>query len=275
VSLIQFVSDLVKYDPNQTRDDHGRWTSGGGGSASESHPEESRLQQLSSGKVKDVTENTFKKPNIRFLEMQDGSRAVFKMKDDPDSQQLRSNITPGNELERERAAWEVSKIVGMDHMTTPLIPYKHNGEDGILMKMQSGKIALDSEHDLFGGGKEIGRVAMFDYVIGNEDRHGGNWLVDGDKIHLIDHGLTFPESNNIKTTYNMAFNDEAFHAGRGTSTYVLESSPKSYIRPYIEHRQEILGKLKEMGLPKASIDGVDYRITQASKWESWPRTNGL
>ncbi len=38
-------------------------------------------------------------------------------------------------------------------------------------------------------------AAAFDFLIGNTDRHDGNWMIKADgKMMLIDHGLTFPNT---------------------------------------------------------------------------------
>jgi hypothetical protein len=34
-------------------------------------------------------------------------------------------------------------------------------------------------------------LQLFDYIIGNSDRHGGNWLVEGEKIWAIDNAYSF------------------------------------------------------------------------------------
>jgi hypothetical protein len=48
------------------------------------------------------------------------------------------------------------------------------------------------------GIREFQKLAMFDFIIGNTDRHSGNWMVDEQhKLRAIDHGLSFPEQNNL------------------------------------------------------------------------------
>lgn len=48
------------------------------------------------------------------------------------------------------------------------------------------------------GDKVIGRLALYDYVIGNGDRHDGNWMTDGvSKIYLVDHERSFRQSDHL------------------------------------------------------------------------------
>lgn len=39
-------------------------------------------------------------------------------------------------------------------------------------------------------------AAFFDALTGQQDRHTGNLLVDGSRLHLIDHGFTFAVTGN-------------------------------------------------------------------------------
>jgi hypothetical protein len=64
---------------------------------------------------------------------------------------------------------------------------------GSLQAWQPGRQAGDSKEPYGKNPGDIGRAAVFDHVVGNTDRHQGNWMVDdAGKIHLIDHGLAFP-----------------------------------------------------------------------------------
>lgn len=52
--------------------------------------------------------------------------------------------------------------------------------------------ALQEYHERYTGKSNIQKLAIMNNILGNNDRHAGNALVDRDnKLHLIDHGLAF------------------------------------------------------------------------------------
>jgi hypothetical protein len=48
---------------------------------------------------------------------------------------------------------------------------------------------------------QLRSLVLFDHVIGNSDRHGGNALWDGQHLVAIDHGVTFPSQPDVGSTY--------------------------------------------------------------------------
>jgi hypothetical protein len=45
--------------------------------------------------------------------------------------------------------------------------------------------------------QDLTRMALFDHITGNCDRHGGNWIVDkNNRVYAIDNGLAFLERTN-------------------------------------------------------------------------------
>lgn len=108
-----------------------------------------------------------------------------------DDEYIRGSITNRDfpQSERDRAAYELDRIVGIG--TTPVtVVREHNGERGSVMLWadENLKVAGDrTEHTM--------RAAILDYLIGNTDRHGGNYIKDGGGLHTIDNGLTFPNSD--------------------------------------------------------------------------------
>ncbi len=112
------------------------------------------------------------------IEFQNGDKAVFKVADD---------------INHEVAAGRIAKLVGMQDLVKPSVIRVIEGKTGSLMAWTDGEVAKNVQRDKkFDGKDDMFRAAAFDYVIGNEDRHEKNWIVNGDKIGLIDHGIVFP-----------------------------------------------------------------------------------
>lgn len=146
--------------------------------------------------------------------------------------QARKNVNPANELGHEKAAFVMAAHINSlnPDMNLRVPEFEIRDEDVGLKEHSklSGKVGIGSfiESALPGNSVEartgvnplrkldneqIGSIALFDAIIGNYDRHGNNYMVDkkgaGD-IHLIDHGLSFPEED-VGVWGNHIFADEA------------------------------------------------------------------
>lgn len=55
-----------------------------------------------------------------------------------------------------------------------------------------------------GDSGELDKMALMDSIMGNSDRHGGNYMMDGKQIHLIDHGhaLDYSDKDLTKRSEN-------------------------------------------------------------------------
>jgi hypothetical protein len=89
----------------------------------------------------------------------------------------------------EAAAWRLASQLGppWSEIVPPVVIREVDGEIGSFALERPGK-AMSS--DPWGTG-EWREAAFFDCLIGQQDRHPGNFLVAGDRISLIDHGYTF------------------------------------------------------------------------------------
>lgn len=59
---------------------------------------------------------------------------------------------------------------------------------------------IRKSHPLFQNG-EIDKLFLMNHVMGNSDRHGGNFLCDNDDIHLIDHNMIFSRKGSVFPEY--------------------------------------------------------------------------
>jgi hypothetical protein len=217
----------------------------------------------------------------RKVVLENGETGIFK----PDSGEWHRSgdaFPRGYQTEREAGAWQVAKAVGMTHMVPPTIkanlvdPKTNTATRGSLMKWIPNSISGSS---IYGAAlrvppDDLAKAGVFDYVIGNTDRHDSNWRVspaDGKsideaqmgssplKIHLIDHGLSFP----VKGKHR-AGNERMIDRLTGMEDNGVTPNLSKAIQPFVDHKEEILSNLKSLGLPKASIDGVEDRIDSLS-----------
>lgn len=89
----------------------------------------------------------------------------------------------------EAAAWQLAREMGSpwSEVVPPVVIREINGEMGSFALARPGKdMVMAPWHT-----GEWRQSAFFDSLIGQQDRHPGNYLVAGDRIALIDHGYTF------------------------------------------------------------------------------------
>lgn len=184
--------------------------------------------------------------------LEGGIKAVFKTSD------MRLDA------EREVGAWQVAKLVGLEDIVPPSVVRSIGGEKGVMMKFWDGKLAKSFKDDkeAYDGDQDLHRAAMFDYVIGNTDRHMGNWLVGNGKLQLIDHGFSFgPYSGNFRIMDEVSKREN----NKGGSPYSLKDLGK----PYVDNKDKILSALRSTGVPSDKVDEVGQRIDRISRKDNW------
>jgi hypothetical protein len=132
--------------------------------------------QLSGGDVASTYGYTWK----------DGSRAVLK-----EAKREVRGTTPQEQTDAEELAGVVADVMGIR------APVAHRVSDTeIYLEYMPGETGMKR----FGGSvpyryttsEEGLNMGLFDQLIGNNDRHTGNWTVDrDDRLYAIDHGLAF------------------------------------------------------------------------------------
>lgn len=96
----------------------------------------------------------------------------------------------------EAAAWQLANRMGppWSEMVPPVVIREMGGEVGSFALERPGKTGNHRPWDT----GEWREAAFFDAVIGQQDRHHGNFLVSGDRLALIDHGYAFARPGDYK-----------------------------------------------------------------------------
>lgn len=90
----------------------------------------------------------------------------------------------------EVAAWRLAERLGepYDRLVAPCVLREEGGRIGSFSQERPG-LPMRSQMDVDEG--DHNAAAFFDCLIGQQDRHPGNYLVAGDRVTLIDHGYAF------------------------------------------------------------------------------------
>lgn len=104
---------------------------------------------------------------------------------------LRTGIEAGTYFKRERAAYLVSKMVGIE-LVPPTVIRELDGETGSMQQfIEDAESVYETDPDDPLRKEELMRLFALDYIIWNTDRHGGNILFNKGKVVAIDNGLAF------------------------------------------------------------------------------------
>jgi hypothetical protein len=173
---------------------------------------------------------------VFFITLENGSKSVYKPKSS-ERPGMRKDIPDGTYAIRGVAFYEVSKIVGLDDLvpvtvmkTIPGEPdsiydeksAKESGWGDLVKAGDTKKGTPDKEGScqefcencdvaykapvskMYDGLTDSIRAMAFDFVMGNTDRHQGNWMIHhSGKLRLIDNDLTLPEGHSERTVQMM------------------------------------------------------------------------
>lgn len=107
---------------------------------------------------------------------------------------------PKSGSEKERAAYLVDRFIGFDFVP-PTVVRTIDGERGSVQKfIADAKEICDTPQEERDSRykPDLIKLWIFDYIIWNADRHGGNALVKNGKVYAIDHGYTFLDRNALR-----------------------------------------------------------------------------
>lgn len=227
----------------------------------------------------------------------------------------RNNIHNGTGYLREVAGYQVGALLGLDKYlpVAAIRDGKAKAGDhikGVLIEFVNSGLEEASKYDEWGGGggffgglfgppklvtaspvrlkalenleksKDLGKLAAYDYILGNEDGHDSNWLIskDSKRIKILDHGLAFPENNDWGI--RSRFFDAAYKKGLNIKDSIGDSWDNKW--------SEVYALLTTVGIDSKSIEATRLRyeelITAKSlgksffdltvKRRQWPNTVG-
>jgi phage portal protein BeeE len=194
-----------------------------------------------------------------LVELSDGTKAVFKPASGEEAG-LRDNIKAGTYYKREAVAYNIAKSVGMDDLVPETVIRDVDGKQGSCQKfVDKAEVAFRSGDKKWDGQEDSARIAAYDFITGNLDRHEGNWLVQKNgKIALIDHGLTLPNGT-TEGGEHMLIMTKGF-VGKLSSDNV--AIPESVKKSWEGKWGQIEKTMRDGGLEDGAIKSAKYRYDQ-------------
>lgn len=155
------------------------------------YPADAEQQAFAAKVVVDVVEDGGGINKTYKLKFDDGTKAKWKPQD---GENLMGAWTQkGMQWRREVNAYAVAKIVGLGAMRPVVAARTVNGRVGAALAWVDGDVAFALGRPArYDGELERQQVSMFDVMIGNGDRHHGNWIIDKGEMRMIDHGYSMP-----------------------------------------------------------------------------------
>jgi hypothetical protein len=252
--LIELVSEhsnrpVVKYSDDQARDEAGRWTSGGGADAR-------MFTAMNTGDISSTESNLGGGICTSYIGLVGGVKCLIK----PQSGlvPIRSDIPSKSDNQREMAARVVNaRMGGLVDMPTAVVRNIPGLGSSFVQEWRDGQ-TLNSYHDLTDA--ELHKTAMFDYLIGNTDRHPGNGLIDGSHFISIDHGLSFPQDRMGHFNSGSSLYSEANQAAAAKDLLNLSRTDVSAIEHLRGDKTGVTEELKQAGLEQLGIDPFWNRV---------------
>jgi hypothetical protein len=132
------------------------------------------------------------KNQVNFINLKDDGSAIFKPASG-EAVNLRPEVSEGTYHKREHAAYLVNKFLSLD-LVPPTVVREMDGEVGSAQEfIPDADVAINAKIDKEDQQLKENLIKMwlFDYIIWNSDRHGGNVLLKESKVFAIDNGLSF------------------------------------------------------------------------------------
>ena len=221
---------------------------------------------------------------VDFIVLKGGRRAIFKgVKGE--RVDLRRGIERGTYWRREVAASDIAEIVGYDDLVPKTVARKIGGEQGsVQLFIDGAETAMESAMGSLTEGltsDDVNRSAIFDFLMGNTDRHDGNWMIvtETKKIKLIDNGLILSERYRKDfDTFGDMFESDLLNAATnfGGDKTVITDQLKDV---WLENQTEILNAMEKNGISTDAQKlfrqrmGVLKRSETMGDLEVWAKKN--
>jgi hypothetical protein len=164
---------------------------------------------------------------------------------------LKYSVPPDQVANREIAAYLLSELLGF-HLVPPTVWWEgHRGPGSMALWIadtEAGRLTVEYSR------LERERMAVLDYILGNMDRHIGNYLTMDGRPVAIDHGFTFPESD--RQTMRSSFLEEFFNGDHPQLSGEVLARVNA-VRP-----EDLAGILHAMGLTDAAVSGAVERLRE-------------
>ena len=183
---------------------------------------------------------------------------------------LRDTIPKGTYYKREVAASVLDKEMGLGLVPETLVKKGKDGIGSVQAWVENAKIGADVERDLVAIA-ERDRLTVFDLLIGNTDRHRGNWMFKDGKVVAIDNGLAFPTNraitaSQVRLCLPFYYDDVSER---------LDPEMLSKLKVLVERKEAVGKKLSEF-LSKEEVDSLFQRaeliIENSSKFQRLVRS---
>jgi hypothetical protein len=135
---------------------------------------------------------------------------------------LRPGIEPKSGFKREWLAFMVDRALDLGVTPPTVLRREKQGIGSLQVWLPEAKTYAEGGPEAALNEEEARKIALFDYLIGSQDRHGGNFMVDrSGKAHAIDNGLSFGRG----LTYELFGQKERF------PTLAVRSEPLEMFNP--------------------------------------------
>lgn len=151
------------------------------------------------------------------------------------------HVPAHTQYKRERAAYLTSITLNWKFVPdTKIISYKD--QIGSLQEWVDGTTKSDKSLETYSSA-DIWKAGLFDIIIGNADRHSGNWLTMKKKFVLIDHGYSFPVSAGEDDPRSVILSRFAYRIwGRRIPSELMRDMQNLHDIKFQEHIYNLVGK---------------------------------
>lgn len=261
--------ERVKYRPDQPRvpagdPRGGRWTAGGGTTSSRF------AEAATSGRIEGTKYLGGGVTGAQIVTYEDDGQGVWKeLRIDTGS--FGADFHDGNS---EVAASRIADMLADDLVPEVVYAENEDGEWGTSQffvndEARVGRGLRGNERmEAFDNNQErMEAIVALDWIIGNDDRHDGNWLVDGDgKLWAIDHGHAGWDQEGWGG-YGWARRLPNFDPGRATEiggVPIHRTVKRLFLTPGLLGR--IRGIDRDSFFDALSDVGEDYNVNLATAW---------